>query len=184
VNDPRPASVADHEASHAVVWWWWWRSTPEGRDPGTGTRFFRVTIEPDEGREGDFDPLYPSFGTSQEKDDLLCLAHVCAMGLAGPISDELRNEEPRHSTDEYKVEKLASICLPSTAEASSFLEDLRPRVRSFLERPDVRAMVGGLAEALLEHKTLGHKEAVDAMKDARASFLEGQEPPRPKNEGV
>ncbi len=163
---PKPASVADHEASHAVVWWWWWASQPEAHDPGTGREIWRITMEPAKGEEGHFRPNWPIFG-NETKDERLCLEHVLAMALAGPISDELRNEPRSHTTiDEKYAKSVASQRLPSLAEATMFLEELRPRVRLFLERTEVRAMVKGLAEALLERKTLGHDEAVAAMGDS------------------
>jgi hypothetical protein len=60
----------------------------------------------------------------------------------------------------------ANAGLSTPEKATSFLEKLRPKVRTFLERPEVRDMVKGLAEALLERKTLGHDEAVAAMGDS------------------
>ena len=165
---PKPASVADHEASHAVVWWWWWASQPEARDPGTGRNIWRITIEPEEGKEGCFEPDFLIY-TNQTSDDKLCLKHECATGLAGPISDKMRKEKrPLHPSDERKVERLANRFWPSSPEeADRFLADLRPKVELFLKRPDVCAMVKGLKKALLERKTLGHDDAVAAMEAAR-----------------
>ena len=168
MTDPKPASVADHEASHAVVWWWWWKSTPEGSDPGNGREIWWITIKPAKGKWGGFEPVGPPLYSNLTADDRLCLEHECATGLAGSLSDALRPEErPIHTTtDERTVRSLASQFFHSPEKESIFLEDLRPRVQSFLERPDVRVMVRGLCKALLEHKTLGHEEAVAAMKAA------------------
>ena len=166
---PKPASVADHEASHAVVWWWWWASHPEAHDPGTHKRILSITTVPTEDEEGGFHPDIPTFGTNQTRDDILCLEHVCAMALAGPVSDDVREEPRQHYTDVNHCKGLAIAALPTPEEADRFIEELRPRVRLFLERPEVRAMVQGLAEELLEHKTLGHDDAVAAMKAAQPS---------------
>ena len=166
---PNPASVADHEASHAVVWWWWWASQPAGHDPGTGRKIWRVTIVPTEDEEGGFHPDIPTFGTNQTRDDIRCMEHVCAMSLAGPVSDEMREEPHLHYTDVNHCKGYANAGLPTEEEANSFLEEVRPKVRLFLERPEVRAMVQGLAKELLEHKTLGHDDAVAAMKAAQPS---------------
>lgn len=165
MTDPKPASVADHEASHAVVWWrWWWESEPHGYDPGNGREIWWITIKPAKGKWGGFEPVGPPMYSNLTADDRLCLEHECATGLAGPIADERRNERRNHTTtDEQTVRSLASQFFHSAEKESIFLEDLRPKVELFLERPDVRAMVRGLAEALLEHKTLGHEEAVKAM---------------------
>ena len=163
---PKLASVADHEASHAVVWWWWWASQPAGHDPGTHRRILSITIVPTEGEEGGFHPDIPTFGTNGTRDDILCLEHVCAMALAGPVSDDERKEPRQHYTDVNHCKGLAIAGLPSLAEATMFLEKLRPKVRLFLERPEVRVMVEGLAEALLEHKTLTGDEAVSAIKES------------------
>ena len=143
-------------------------SEPYGYDPGNGREIWCVTIEPAKGKWGGFDPVSPPIYSNLTDDDLLCLEHECATGLAGPLSDALRPEErPIHTTtDEQTVRSLASQFFHSPEKESIFLEDLRPRVQSFLERPDVRAMIRGLADALLQHKTLGHEEAVKAMKAA------------------
>jgi hypothetical protein len=169
VTAPNLASVADHEASHAVVWWWWWASQPEARDPGTGQEIWRITIEPTKDEEGGFHPNNIVFGTNGSRDDILCMEHACAMSLAGPVSDEMREEPRLHYTDVNHAKGFAKAGLPTEEEATSFLEELRPRVRLFLERPEVRAMVQGLAKELLEHETLGHDDAVAAMKAAQPS---------------
>ena len=165
---PDPASVADHEASHAVVWWWWWASQ-EVPNPGTGRRILSITIVPTEDEEGGFCPDIPTFGTNGTPDDLLCMEHVCAMSLAGPVSDDVRKEPRQHYTDVNHAKGFAKAGLPTEEKVTRFLEELRPKVELFLERPDVHAMVEGLAEALLERKTLGHDDAVAAMESAQPS---------------
>ena len=88
------------------------------------------------------------------------------MSLAGPVSDDVRKEPRQHSKDMNHAKGYANAGLSSPEEADRFIEELRPKVESFLERPDVRTMVEGLAEALLERKTLGHDDAVAAMEAA------------------
>ena len=167
MTDPDPVSVADHEASHTVVWWWWWASTPEGRDPGTGREIWCVTIESEDvSKEGEFVPCWPIFGT-ETQNDRLCLKHVCAMGLAGPVSDGMQERPRLRCSDEEKVKRIAIHFFQSREKATSFLEDLRPKVQLFLERTDVQAMVQGLKKELLEHITLTGEEAVKAIEASR-----------------
>ena len=89
------------------------------------------------------------------------------MSLAGPVSDDVREEPRQHYTDMNHAKGFAYAGLPTEEEAEGFLEDLRPKVRLFLERPEVRAMIKGLKKALLEHKRLEHDDAAAAMEAAR-----------------
>lgn len=162
-DDPDPRSVANHEASHAVAWWWW-VNRPDGDDDGSGGQFedLRLTIG-GRAQHGGFNPGFHA-GYTAEMPEIV--DHHCIGLLAGPVSDEMRGDDPYHNkTDVEWAEKIYSDGMGHEMSASE-RERLRKTTRAFLRRPEVQAMVGALTAVLLEHDHVGYLDAVAAMERA------------------
>ena len=159
---PSPASVAHHEASHAV-YWWWWVNQPGGYDDYTHGGFEYIELTPDHGEHlGQFDPG----GGVANIGDRRASEHFCGMALAGPVSDEMRGERTNQRIDLRMARAWARQFLGDEGD-EPYLATIRADVRAFLQRSEVVAMVEGLASALVDRGGLSFEEATEIMSSAR-----------------
>ena len=159
---PGPRDVADHEASHAVVWWWH-VNQPNGFRVNNQGSYPYVTIKTRHGRDwGHFqspDPLNMFDRTEFEQ--------AVMSALAGAAPDDIHKRHFLKAKQEELWAAGAAVRLLGGSEhATMTVRELRGRIRTLLERPEVRAMVDAVTAALLKRETLSGAEAIAVMRQA------------------
>lgn len=155
-------SVANHEASHAVVYWIWGRLHPDSDDPG---ETLEVTIEPtDDGQSlGLWKPLEPGPPRNFEE-----LRHTAAGGIAGPVSDEIRREYRASTSDVMTALRMLENEGPLLYEGAVpfspavHYQEIRGEVHEILMSEHARGLVEAVSVDLLIAGTL-NTAAVQAI---------------------
>ncbi len=155
-------SVANHEASHAVVYWLWGKLHPDSGDRG---ETLEVAIEPtvDGQSLGRWNRLDPGPPRNFEE-----LRHTAAAGIAGPASDELRHESRNSTFDVMAALRLLDTDGPLLYEgtlafsAAHHYQEIRAEVRDILESGPGRSLVEAVSMELLIAGRLDHA-AVQAI---------------------
>jgi hypothetical protein len=155
---PSLRDIADHEASHAVIWWWL-AQQPENLTGIADGWIDKVTIDPEGVRLGQ---TLPGKTVFSPKDRYRCQILVC-FALAGPVSDEFRGREDTHQVlDEGCARHWASQFMDQS-EVNGYLSDARDTVRKLLKDPEVRTRVRRLADALLDRTTIEGPEVLTIL---------------------